>query len=31
VTAPQRLLASGPTVLWLLALGVTLGALIALG
>jgi hypothetical protein len=31
MTAMQRLLAAGPTLLWLLAVGVTLGALIALG
>jgi hypothetical protein len=31
VTAPRRLVAAGPTLLWLLAVGVALGALIALG
>jgi hypothetical protein len=31
VTALQRLLAAAPTLLWLLALGFALGALIALG
>jgi hypothetical protein len=31
VTGLQRLLAAAPTLLWLLALGVALGALIALG
>ena len=31
MTALQRLLAAGPTLLWLLAVGVALGALIALG
>ena len=31
MTGLQRLLASAPTLLWLLALGVALGALIALG
>jgi len=31
MTALQRLLDAAPTVLWLLAVGVTLGALIALG
>jgi hypothetical protein len=31
VTALQRVLTAGPTVLWLLAVGFALGALIALG
>ena len=31
MTALQRLLAAAPTLLWLLAVGVTLGALVALG
>ena len=31
MTALQRLLAAAPTLLWLLALGFALGALIALG
>jgi hypothetical protein len=31
MTALQRLIAAAPTLLWLLAVGVALGALIALG